>query len=326
MQIIDVIKADRLEDFLKLPKQIYANDPYYRPGNHGQEIQVLLQKNPNTRVLLIADKARMVLIPTPEFGMIGYFDAHNDQTAVDTLFDAAFKYFKSLGLHRVIGPMNGDTWHSYRLNCGPYTEPFLFEPYNPEYYPKLWQQSGFDVIAEYYSKRIDDIASMIPLLEPKYQRAIDQGFQFRIFDATQFDAELNTLYDISCKAFVDNFLYTEISFEDFYALYKPAEKMLIPILIVIVTDSTGKALGYLFGMPNSKDTFNGKTIAVLPEYRQYGLGSALQHQVYKNALALGFTKSNLCLIHQGNPSGRINKESGDIIRTYNLYERNIDEL
>ena len=323
MQILDVKNEKDWADFLALPGVVYKNDPYYRPTNPRNEIEMLIKENPAVRVLLIKDVARMVLIPSQDVGKIGYFEAVNDLDAVKMLFNEAINYFKRMGVRSIIGPMNNDTWHSYRFNLGPYTQPFLFEPYNPSYYPALWEGYGFVGVADYYSRCIEDISAMPSKLEEKYHGAIAKGFKFRTFESESFDNDLKIIYDISCKAFVDNFLYTEISFEDFYALYEPAKKIIVPQLIVFVMDANNEPVGFFFGIPNDKKTFNGKTVAIVPGYRQYGLASAMQYLVYQNALKMGFSKANLCLIHQGNPSDKINKELGNITRTYRLYEYGI---
>ena len=55
--------------------------------------------------------------------------------------------------------MDGDTWHRHRLNVGPFDDPpFLLEPYNPPYYPEIWEEAGFQVLARYFSKQVDPAA------------------------------------------------------------------------------------------------------------------------------------------------------------------------
>jgi GNAT superfamily N-acetyltransferase len=71
---------------------------------------------------------------------------------------------------------------------------------------------------------------------------------------------------------------------------------------------------------SSADTLNVKTLGSVPEYRGAGLGMALMHKVYASGLAAGLRKANLCLIREGNSSGRVDMDSGHVSRKYNLYK------
>src|SRR5687768_290557 len=49
------------------------------------------------------------------FGMLGFFEAENRQDGADALFREATAWLREQGAGRVIGPMDGDTWHRYRV-------------------------------------------------------------------------------------------------------------------------------------------------------------------------------------------------------------------
>ena len=63
-------------------------------------------------------------------GMCGFFEALPRHDAVRALFDNAIAWLQAAGAGLILGPMDGDTWHKYRLNLGPYyVPPFLMEPF-----------------------------------------------------------------------------------------------------------------------------------------------------------------------------------------------------
>ena len=43
-----------------------------------------------------------------------------------------------------------------------------------------------------------------------------KGIKLRNFDPEKFEEDIRKIYEISVQSFVNNFLYTEISFDEFY--------------------------------------------------------------------------------------------------------------
>lgn len=279
-------------------------------------------------------------------GMLGFFEALNDPEAVRCLFSEALAYLQSRGCIRFIGPINGDTWHSYRLNIGPWTEPpFLMEPYNAKYYPELWEQNGFLPLEDYYSTRILDVSALCAKLEPFYQRAVKNGCRFRRLETKRFGQELDVLYGLTKRIFAGNFLYTDISREDFGSLYEDAAPLLDSDLIWFAEQSDGEPLGFVFAFVdyfqavramkgrtslgskcsflwNKKKarTLNVKTLGVCPNTRGSGLAGALMYLAHKHGMQKGLPWANHCLIRSGNVSGKFAFDLGTPLRTYRLYE------
>ena len=67
------------------------------------------------------------------------------------------------------------------------------------------------------------------------------------------------------------------------------------------------------------DAVNVKTLGVLSEHRRARLSYALAYRVYRRARELGLAHANLCLIRDGNPSGKLDAGRGTILRRYTLY-------
>ena len=62
-------------------------------------------------------------------GTLGFFEAQNQPAEISSLLRSAALWLKRNGCDVVIGPLDGDTWHSYRFNLGPTNDPpFLSEP------------------------------------------------------------------------------------------------------------------------------------------------------------------------------------------------------
>jgi hypothetical protein len=279
-------------------------------------------------------------------GMLGFFDAFNRPAPVTEMLGQSIQWLRQQGCRSIVGPIDGDTWHKYRINVGPHDDsPFLLEPTNPEYYSKLFLGAGFEVVDRYHSLRVEDIAAIAPMLKPAYDAASQRDYCLRPIRLEHFEDELKIIFEISKQAFDENFLYDDISWPEFLSLYAGAKPLIRPELVWFVVDTTGSEVGFLFCMidyynavsamkgktgllaklrflinRSSAQAVNFKSIAILPAHRQSKLAGALMYQGYVESLKLGYTQANLCLIRDGNPSARLDGGNSRILRRYELYQ------
>ena len=101
-------------------------------------------------------KCTLWLTDTPQFesyrtATIGDFSCENVAQGV-ALLEKAFHILKKEGIEYAIGPMNQNTWHSYRLvTKSDGSPPFFLELSNPEHYVEVFQKTGFQEISKYFS-------------------------------------------------------------------------------------------------------------------------------------------------------------------------------
>ncbi|HWN42799.1 MAG TPA: GNAT family N-acetyltransferase [Thermoanaerobaculia bacterium] len=352
--LLDVTADRNLETFLGLPPEVYQVAPtrkdvlasLFRPDFvDAQRAWVALEGGrPSARIVARRSPTLRDENGLP-FGMLGFFEAlPGSEEAVERLFEVSIAWLRETGAGVVIGPMDGDTWHKHRLNVGPWDDPpFLLEPWNPPYYPALWESHGFTVLERYLSKRVE-AGPVADFLEPKRQAALAAGYRLRRLDAGSFREELRTIYSISVRIFARNFLYTDIPEEEFFALYAGARSLLNPDLVWFAQSPAGEDVGFLFAFPdrfravaamrgrrdplallrfflhrNEADAVNMKTVGVLPEHRRAGLGAALMGQGHRIAREKGYRFANHCLFREGNPSGEMDGGTGRVMRQYHLY-------
>lgn len=265
------------------------------------------------------DAARCTAMVRGDHGILGFFEASNEPPLVQALLREAASWLRAQGATQVIGPMDGDTWHRYRVNAGPFDEPpFLLEPVNPPYYRELW--SPFQVIERYSSKRVNDIAPLVEQLAPMHARAMQRGYRIRSFDVDRLQDELTLVWRLSLEIFKGNRFYFEIGVDEFLKLYTGIERLLVPQLVLFALDANGDEVGFLFAYPDSEArTVDYKTIGVVPAHRRGYLGWALLHQAYASALELGRPVANHCLMHESNASQSMDAGHGTTFREYYLY-------
>jgi GNAT superfamily N-acetyltransferase len=279
------------------------------------------------------------------FGALGQFESVDDTEAASALLREAVEWLRSLGVQELLGPMDGDTWHRYRWNCGPYGEPpFLMEPTNPAYYPRLWEGAGFRPVETYHSKRVDRVAAAAEKFAPIYDRFLRRGYKLQAFDPRRFDSELTRLYELSLAIFEANKFYTPIGFPEFRRLYEPAKSLIDPRLVRFAQSPEGHDVGFVFAVhdyhaaveamrggsgPLAKLRFwmnkrhakavNVKSLGVTPSHRGAGVAAAMMCAVYRQIEEMGFRRANLCLIHDDNASTRLDAGLGETMRRYCLY-------
>ena len=362
---LEILDAERdpqaLLWFLVLPEAVYRGDPGYNATPRSDVLAGLHRPDfAGARRVWVAVEgerplARLAALRSPAlkndtgrpYGMIGFFEAvdgPDGREATRRLFLQAIGWLGEAGTGAVLGPMDGDTWHKYRLNAGPWDDPpFLLEPWNPPYYEALWKAAGFQVLESYFSTRVET-AAVVAALEPKHRAALAAGYRLRCLDMDRFEDELRLLYRLSTAIFAGNFLYTEIPESEFLALYTGSRPILDPDLVWFARSAVGEDVGFLFAYPDrfravaamrgrrsllaklrflrhrhEADAVDFKTLGVLPGHRRSGLAAALMYQGHRVAQEKGWRTANHCLFREGNPSGEMDGGSGRLLRRYHLY-------
>lgn len=267
---------------------------------------------------------KLWLTDTPQFderktAAIGNFQAE-DADAGSQLIDQALQYLKENGFKYVLGPMNGNTWQSYRfVTQSDGSPPFLMEPQNPDFYPDIFVGGGFKPIGEYSSAKIDSVGAYEGKVPP-------DGIHIREFRKEEAEEELQKIWTLSLKAFSRNFLYTPIERDEFMALYRPVLDQLIPDFVLMAETVEGELKGFLFAIPDytqgpQSDQIIVKTYASL----RYGIGGALLDHLHKKAEENGFNTIIHALMYDGNVSKKhSDKFHSCVFRRYTLYGREIE--
>lgn len=261
---------------------------------------------------------------------IGHYAAVDCLDADELLSEACSTLAKN-GATLAIGPMDGSTWRRYRLITERGDEPpFFLEPDNQDTYPAHFESAGFAPLTRYYSSLNDGLDKVVALSPEMLRQLQNDSIRIRHLDTGKFMAELSLIYDISVAGFRNNFLYSEISREDFVAMYTKVLPFVRPEL-VLFAEQCGEPVGFIFALPEMlriqrgcpPDTVILKSMAVLPEMNGRGIGAALLAQVSCNAGILGFKRAIHALMHENNRSRTMSSHYGHEIRQYTLYSRNL---
>src|SRR5262245_24308791 len=173
MKILPVQDRDGLAEFIEFPWKVYANDPSWIPPLREQVFFELSGASAFSRYgrhqLFLCESdgqlaGRIAAVINPKlvdgtgnlFGQLGYFECIDDSGIAAALVEAGIGWLRTQGAHQVLGPMNGGAHRLHRfMTRGFDRSPFLFEPRNPPYYPKLFEQCGFTPAHRWYSYDMD---------------------------------------------------------------------------------------------------------------------------------------------------------------------------
>ena len=278
-------------------------------------------------------------------GAIGHFEAMTGEGAKEIL-ELACRRLKEEGASYMIGPIDGSTWNSYRLvTYSDGSMPFLMEPQYKEGYSRWLEEAGFKPTYLYFSTKetIEEAWQQEPLEEDKEtlgdetlllhnedsklaQNKSSADIIVEKVNLQQLEEVLDSIYEISIQSFKQNLFYKPIDREAFKAMYRSYQQFLVADLI-LVAKKGDKPVGFIFSLPNYLDSTRRsvviKTIAVLPEYRQEGIGKKLYEAVTKEALKLEFREFITALIYKENNSQRL-CDGGKVIREYTLFRKELN--
>lgn len=226
----------------------------------------------------------------------------------------ALKDARTRGVDQILGPMEGDTWHGYRL----VTEtdgspPFLLEPVNKPHEPGVFRDAGFQPVGSYFSARVSLTESAPP--PPR------TDFTISNWSGEDPEGLFAQVHELSAQAFSGNAFYKPITRDAFLQMYMPVVPMMKKELIFFATAPDGQLAGFLFGIPNYAEGPQTKTV-ILKTYASLlpGAGRHLAHAFHSSARSLGCQTAIHALIHDDNLSAlRSATEGAQVFRRYTLF-------
>jgi hypothetical protein len=267
--------------------------------------------------------------PGRRLGLLGHFAAV-DATAARSLLEAGCRELRERGCDLAVGPMDGNTWRSYRFVTEAGDQPrFALEPWQPAQWPLWWEAVGFSGFQTYHSALVPSLATTDPRLAAIGRRLEAAGVRLRPLRLEDYTGELERIHAVSAEAFVPNVLYTPLPRTEFLGMYQPLRPH-VQAPLAWIAERDARMVGFVFSLPDllqaqrgePVDTLVVKTIARLPEPGLSGLGRLLMARLHAEARGLGFRRAIHALFHDQNVSGTLGEHSR-IIRRYALYAKEL---
>ena len=204
----------------------------------------------------------ITLIDKKEIYYFGYVNIP-DTNDGDILLKQIDKYVKENNIKDLLGPINNNTWYSYR---------FALDNYDWHLYPDcsgnkeildLFYSNGFK-LKQTYSSSLATINQKIWNRCRKVE--FESPYSIKVVSGKEAYEYLPQIYKVAIKAFKEADFYEEIAYEDFASLYIKNIELCQADLILIYQNAEVIAFNFCYE-DLEKRFYVSKTIGIDPDYR-----------------------------------------------------------
>jgi GNAT superfamily N-acetyltransferase len=279
---IQKVKSGRdLNKFLKLPMQLYQNEPnwvapllaeekkLFNPKknsffNHA-EVEHFLAVQDNRlvgRVSAIINH-RHNEFHNEDVVFFGFLDFIDDKNVSRLLLQRVEAFGREKGMTIARGPMNFSTNDS----CGMLLEgfdddPVIMMPYNFPYYNDHLQEHGYRKAMDLYSYLVD-ARKGTPDRVKRIGQAIEKrgGYTIRYVWKNKIDELLPDIRTIYNKAWEKNWGFVPVTEVEFYEAAESMKSVMEPKLVFVVYNQDDEPIGFSLSLPDANQAMkraNGK--------------------------------------------------------------------
>lgn len=354
MRLIKFDKEENyIKDFVKLPAAIYGKKDNMEDPDSMRKL--LLGEHPLSKYFtldkfLVYDdcnnvKGRFCITSYDgdTAAYLGFFECVNDDAAAKFLFDSAYDFCAQKGCPKIQGPVDSSFWIKYRLKINKFETPYTGEPYNKDYYFKLFKDNGFEVVEHYTSNefRSVDESYANDKFEERYNGFLKSGYEIRSITEDEIPQAIDDIYRLVSELYSDFPIFKDVGQDDFREVFK-SYGTIMNMSMTKFAYYEGKCVGFYVSVPDYGNLVyhTGNPLNILkilklkkkPEryvmlymgvdQKHRGLGKALVYAIMKELMASGLPSIGALI-----RDGKINQNyaSDDITDVYEyvLLERGI---
>lgn len=249
-----------IRDFIRLPQKLYLENNV----ENSKEIRKILEgKHPlnkyfNIYKFLIYEENNVVgrfaitIYSNDNTAYLGFFECINNQNVARLIFDIAKKFAKENNYKKIIGPVDASFWIKYRLKINMFEKrPYTGEPYNKEYYYRMFLDNNFKVLEHYTSniyRKIDYKYKNEKFLY-RYNQFLKNGYIIKNLNTKEYDEILKELYYLLTDLYKDFPIYKHIYQKDFIDIFSGYKSILNPSMVKLAY-CQNKLVGFFISVPN----------------------------------------------------------------------------
>ncbi len=372
IQKLDNNSRSERKKFIKSQWQFYKSDPYWVPPVIADKMNDMdPQKNPFYKhaelQLFTAEKngetaGRIAAIVNynhnkthnDKVGFFGWFECENNQETANALFDAAAEWLRTKDMDTMRGPENPSMNDEIGLLVDGFdSPPVILDTYNPPYYIKLLENSGFvkakDLYAYYLKEGFesDKLKRLRDLIHKRY----DIKFrEVNLKDKNQFEKDIDDIKEVYNSAWEPNWGFVKWTEEEMDHLAVGLKQIADPKVAIIMTikdelagfgiglpdinqclihNKSGSLLGALWHILTKKkkiDFMRIIALGVTPKFQKTGVDAALYYELGHRGIKQGYVNGEASWVLEDNVMmnrGLTQTMKGEVYKTYRLYEKKI---
>ncbi len=365
LEIVRVEDDRGRREFVSFPYELYRSYPNWVPPLRLAQKELFdPSKHPfhlhGTVQLFLARRAgktvgRIAAILDPRFGefhdekagFFGFLELIDDASVASALLGTARDWLKQNGAEVLRGPVNPST----NYECGVLVDGFDLKPsimmtYNPPYYGPLIEQAGLAGVKDLVAYDLPIPKTKRDRVQSLTDRAKASGMVVRGLRMSEFDQEVERVWDIYNSAWERNWGFVPMSREEFFFHGHEMKQILVPEL-AIFAEIGGKPAGFALAVPDINQALQHVTdgrllplgllrllwykrkvkwlrvvlLGVLPEFRTTLAAAGLYAALISEAERLGFGGAECSWVLDDNVLMRRAIESlgGVVSKTYRIY-------
>lgn len=366
VEVVPISLPRETERFVRTWFTIYENDPHWVPPLYAERKRFFdPAKNPyfaHARVAYFLARRDGVDVGTiaacvdevyqeeePGTAFFGFFEFVDDVAVAEALLTAARAWLADQGMRKVIGPFNFNTNHEFGLLVDGFdSDPYVANPHNSAYYPKIYEALGLKRAMDWYAYLCDAEMEGIQRMIKVSNRLMSRHPEIRIrtLDLKDFDNEVARIRKVYVDAWEQNWAHVHVSDEEFEFIASGLKQILDPDLCFIA-EIGGRVAGLSVTLPDFNQVVKRMNGRILPfgwrhvlmrkriidrvrvfmlgvahEFQSLPLGAALYAKTFETALSKGYRFGEASLILENNTRmrGALEKMGAKIVKTYRNYE------
>lgn len=346
-------EEDLIGRFLELPGKLYTKKTCMQQPEEERRILTgahVLSHYFSIFPMLVLDengdalsRAVLTVYPHDPEAYLGFFESVDDGEAVRLLFQKAEEIAGKQGCRRITGPVDASFWIRYRFKNNHFESSYTGEPFNLDYYPRLWQSLGYEITERYYSNHYRTVpcSGTDPRFQIRLRQKLQEGYRIESPSRRSFSRTLKEVYGLLIELYRTFPAYKRITEEEFTALYGYL-RLLIRYSMVKMAYYENRPVGFFISIPDYGNDVYGKPdlagylrilktrmrpksyvmlyMGVDPAHR--GLGKALAEAI-REELQKSRVPSVGALIRQGNINKDYFQELIDFEYEYVLLSREL---
>lgn len=269
IDVIPVHNKKELNTFVKLPYQLYKDNPHWVPPllmdqkvllnpdkhpfyKHAKARFFLAKKEGKTvgRIAAIVDDKHNE-VHKEKTGFFGFFETIEDFDVAAILLNAARSWVIEQGMTLFRGPLNP----SQNEDCGFLMDaydspPVIMMTYNPPFYPQFAEQFGLkkamDLYAYYINDRNPPPEKLVRVAEIVRKR---ENLIVRPINLKDFANEAKKVWYIYNHAWEKNWGFVPMTEEEFNHLAKNLKQVVVPEM-ALMAEINGEPVGFSLALPD----------------------------------------------------------------------------
>lgn len=270
-----------MDTFIRIPWEIYKNDPSWVPPLILERKEALSSKHPYFehaqwqtwiawqngkpvgRISAQIDELHLQQYDS-KTGFFGLIEAIDDPEVFKTLFNTAENWLKERGMHQVVGPFNlGINQEIGILVEGFDSPPYVMTPHSLPYYGQAIEQCGYQPAQDLVAYELNSGTLTLPrIMQALLNRSADR-VKVRPLRRKQKTAELKVMRDIFNDAWENNWNFVPFTDAEFAAVGKEL-LMLLPDDFIQIAELDGEAAAFVVLIPNINEVITDLDGRLLP--------------------------------------------------------------